>query len=212
MKYLIKRKKSWLRLLLASGIVFLLLLLALFSIPVGSVTAQQPTGSIPTVTGTPAGPHVTVYADQNIIGVYAGPSSYNYERVGILLAGEKAPALGYSADQNWIQIVYVGVPGGKGWVYAPFVAISPGSLPTIPDPPTATPRTTPTLDPTLAAAYQVTLGPGRLPTYTPPPALSLPTFAPGKGSTTGIPFGFIVLGLMLVGVLGAPISFLRGNR
>ena len=42
--------------------------------------AQQPTGSIPTVTGTPSGPMVSVDPSLGQIRVYAGPSSFNYPR------------------------------------------------------------------------------------------------------------------------------------
>jgi hypothetical protein len=205
-------KKLWIKLCAVGGIAVLVIILALFSLPAGHAYAQQPTGSIPTVTGTPAGPFVTVYSDQDLIGVFAGPSSYNYEQIGILSAGEKAPALGYSLDRNWIEIVYMGVPGGKGWVYAPLVSISPGSLPDLASPPTATPRTTPTLDPTYVEAFGLQLEPTHLPTFTPPPPLKLSTFAPDTGTGSKVPFGFIVLGLALIGILGAVISFLRGNR
>ena len=201
----------WLSLLLAIGAGGFLLVLASFGIPGGVAYAQQPTGSIPTVTGTPVGPVVTVYTDQQIINVYAGPGSYDYPKVGVLLAGEKASALAYSEDENWIQIIYVGVPGGKGWIYAPLVSISPGVLPRIPDPPTATPRTTPTLDPTWVAAYGIQLEPSRQPTYTPPVPLAYPTFASETGTGPRLPIGLAILILALIGVLGAVISFLRGR-
>ena len=205
-------RSYWIKLLIAGGIAGLMTTLVLFSLPAGEVYAQQPTGSIPTVTGTPTGPHITVYSDQLFIYVYAGPSSYNYDRIGILASGEKAPAIGYSQDGNWIEIVYMGVPGGKGWIYATFVSISPGSLPKITAPPTGTPRTTPTLDPTYVAAFGLQLEPTHLPTFTPPSPLKLPTFAPEASSGTKLPYGFIILGLALIGILGAVISFLRGNR
>lgn len=198
--------------LIAGGIVGLIITLTMFSTPIGKVYAQQPTGSIPTVTGTPLGPFVTVYSDQLFIDIYAGPSSYDYDRIGILAAGEVAPALGYSLDRNWIQIVYLGVPGGKGWVYGPFVSISQGSLPDVAAPPTPTPRTTPTLNPTFVAAFDVQLEPTRLPTFTQPPPLELPTFAPEPGSRMNVPFGLIILILALIGILGAVYSFLRGSR
>lgn len=187
-------------------------MLALFSLPTGKVYAQQPTGSIATVTGTPSGPFVTVYSDQLFIDVYAGPSSYDYDPIGILASGEKAPALGYSLDRNWIEIIYLGAPGGKGWVYGPFVAISPGSLPELAAPPTPAPRTTPTLNPTYVAAFGLQLEPTHLPTFSPPPPLEFPTFAPDTSSGTKVPFGLVIVILALVGIFGAIISFLRGNR
>jgi hypothetical protein len=206
------KRRLWITLLIIGGIAGLMTILVLFSVPTGNVYAQQPTGSIPTVTGTPIGPYVTVYSDQLFIDIYAGPSSYDYDRIGILASGEKAPALGYSLDGNWIEIVYLGVQGGKGWVYGPFVSISPGSLPKLTAPPTATPRTTPTLDPTYVAAFGLQLEPTHLPTFTPPSPLILATFAPDTSSGTKLPFGFVILLLAMIGILGAVISFLRGNR
>jgi hypothetical protein len=212
MKLRHKTNKLWKQYLIVVGIAGLFITLTLFSLPLEKAYAQQPTGSIPTVTGTPTGPTITVYSDQLFIDVYAGPSSYDYEPIGILAAGEKAPALGYSLDRNWIEIVYLGGPGGKGWVYGPFVSISPGSLPEIPAPPTPTPLTTPTLNPTYVAAFGLQIEPTHLPTFTPPPPLKLPTFAPNTGSGTNVPFGLVILILALVGIFGAVISFLRGNR
>jgi hypothetical protein len=212
MKLQHKSNRLWVQYLIATGITGVIATLALFSLPPGKAYAQQPTGSIATVTGTPTGQYVTVYSDQLFIDVYAGPSSYDYYRIGILASGEKAPALGYSMDRNWIEIEYLGVPGGKGWVYGPFVSISPGSLPELAAPPTPAPRTTPTLDPTYVAAFGLQSEPTHLPTFTPPPPLELPTFAPDTSGGAKIPFGLVILILALVGILGAVISFLRGNR
>jgi hypothetical protein len=198
--------------LIAGGIAGLITMLAFFNLPTGIAYAQQPTGSIATVTSTPIGAYVTVYSDQLFIDVYAGPSSYDYDRIGILASGEKALALGYSQDRNWIEIIYMGVTGGKGWVYGPFVSISPGSLPEVAAPPTPAPRTTPTLDPTYVAAFGLQLEPTHLPTFTPPPPLELPTFAPDTSSANKVPFGLVIVILALIGILGAVISFLRGNR
>lgn len=198
--------------ILLVAIIFSLIGMGLFSFPSIAANAQQPTGSIPTVTGTPPGPYVTVYTDQELIGVFNGPSSYLYEQVGILVSGESAPALAYSADDTWIQIIYIGVPGGKGWVYAPYVSISPGTLPKIPNPPTSTPRTTPTLDPTYAAAFGVQKEPTHLPTFTPPQPLKLPTFTQSTTSGSNSPAGLFIVGLIIVGSLGALITFIRGNR
>ena len=129
-----------------------------------TVTAQQPTGSVPTVTGTVSGPFVTVYTDRAQLDIYSGPSSYLYPAVGVLLAGESVPALGRGEDPDWIQVLYPGVPGSKAWVYAPFVRLSPGAhLQTIKAPPTPTPFSTPTINPTLAAAFIAPETPTRLP-------------------------------------------------
>ena len=207
------RKGVWFRWLVWLGLIGLLSLLSYFSLPVGRANAQQPTGSIPTVTGTPPGPLVKVYSDQEIIGVYGGPSLDSYPQIGVLIAGESVPALGYSTDRKWIQIIYVGVREGKGWIYAPYVSLSPGfTLPEIESPPTATPATTPTLDPTYVAAYGLTLEPTQLPTFTAPGALQIPTFAAVTTAGSTVPYGLIILGLIFIGVLGAIVSFLRGSR
>lgn len=141
-----------------------------------SAVAQQPTGSVPTVTGTPTGMIVRVNLDLEIVNVYSGPSSYLYPSVGILLLGQEVPALGISEDENWIQVYYPGVPGSVAWVYGPYVTIiKTGRLPRIPAPSTPTPLSTPTIDPTLAAAFIDPVTPTRLPTFTPPPELIVPT-------------------------------------
>jgi uncharacterized protein YraI len=174
------------------------------------VAAQQPTGNIPTVTGTASGPFITVTNPENI-NVRAGPSSYDYALIGTLVVGETAPALGRSPGQEWIEISYLGAPGGVGWVYAPLVSLSSGFLPIIEPPPTATPRTTPTINPTFAAAFQVQTTPTRLPPFTPPPPLATLNFEPVAGTGSRVPMGFVILGLALIGILGAVISFLRGR-
>jgi hypothetical protein len=207
-----KPVKGWIKLLIAGGMAGLMSVLVLSSLPVGTVYAQQPTGNIPTVTGTPSGPYVQVYSDQAFINVWAGPNINDYGTIGIMAAGTTAPALGFSQDNNWIEIIYMGVQGGVGWVYAPLVSISPGSLPVLSSPPTPAPQTTPTLNPTFVAAYGLQVVPTRLPTYTPAPPLKLPTFALNVGGASKVPFGLVILVLALIGILGAVISFLRGNR
>ena len=175
------------------------------------VAAQQPTGSIPTVTSTPAGPSIRVtYPEQ--INVRSGPSSYLYPGIGVLLSAETAPAIGRSPGGDWIQIRYDGVDGSVGWVYAPLVALSPNAnLPIVEPPPTPTPATTPTIDPTLAAAFIPQFTPTRLPTFTPPGVLVIPTYqSPGK-SAGGVPLGLVITLLALIGAFGALISFLRGR-
>jgi uncharacterized protein YraI len=175
--------------------------------------AQQPTGSVPTVTGTPAGAYIIVNSDQEQINVRAGPSTYQYPPIGVLLAGQQVPALGRSPGGDWIQIAYAGVTGSVGWVYAPLVRLSPGAnLPIIEPPPTPTPASTPTIDPTLAAIFIVPETATRLPTFTPPPPLAIPTFTDATPAPRGIPIGLLIFGFGFVGGLGALISFLRGGR
>lgn len=174
--------------------------------------AQQPTGDVPTVTGTASGPIVTVYADLVQVDVHAGPSTYLYPAVGVALAGQSMPALGRNRDQDWIQVHYPGVPGSTAWVYGPYVRISPGArLQIVEAPPTPTPVSTPTIDPTLAAAFIAQETPTRLPTFTPPAQLDLPSFEDEEAQVNRIPTGLLIFSLGFIGGMGVLISFLRGR-
>ncbi len=176
--------------------------------------AQQPTGSIPTVTGTPAGPIIRVDPSIPQVRVYAGPSSFDYPAVGIMQAGETAPALARaSGREEWIKIYYAGVPGSAAWIFGLYVSLSPGALlPLIEVPPTPTPFSTPTIDPTLEAAFIGQQTPTRLPTFTPPPPLELPSFdSSATPEAASVPPGLIILVLGLFGFFGAVLSYLRGR-
>ncbi len=180
-----------------------------------SVLAQQPTGSVPTVTGTASGAIVALYLDEGHPqeDVYSGPSSYEYPKIGVLLAGQEVPAYGYSEDKTYIQIYYPGVPNSVAWVYAPFVQIKKiGPLPVLKAPPTPTAISKPTsnIDPTLAAAFDTPVNATRLPTFTPPAPLVVATFLEDE-SVNRVPMGLLILGFGVVGALGALISFLRGR-
>lgn len=174
--------------------------------------AQQPTVAIPTVTSSPFGPMATVNLDQEQINVRSGPSQ-DYPIVGVLEQGEKVPALGRSVGGDWVEIAYPVVDGGVAWVYAYLVTISGGELPIIVPPPTPTPQVTPTIDPTLAAQLIVEIGPTRLPTFTQPPPIEMPTYtqAPAISVAGGLPMGFIIIGLAVVGLFGMLISVFRGR-
>jgi len=196
------------------GIIGGLVLLGLFKPGQYVTAAQQPTGSIPTVTGTPSGPTIQVDSSLDYIYVHAGPSSFDYPKIGVLLGNEIAPAIGRARDRlEWIQIYYPGVPGSKGWVYGLYVKLSPGGfLPLVDVPPTPTPISTPTIDPTLEAAFIGQQTPTRLPTFTPPPPLDLPSFNdPSATESPGVPVGLLILSLGLFGFFGAVISYLRGR-
>jgi hypothetical protein len=177
--------------------------------------AQQPTGSIPTVTGTPTGPMVSVDPSLGQIRVYAGPSSFNYPPIGVLLTGIKVPALGRAVgNDDWIMIRYEGVPGSIGWVYALYVSLTGSAgqeLPRVDVPPTPTAASTPTINPTLAAAFIPTENATRLPTFTAAAPLAVPTFVDETRPASRIPLGLLILGFVVVGVLGTMVSFLRGR-
>lgn len=177
-----------------------------------TVQAQQPTGSVPTVTGTPIGPYITVNLDVDFVNVRSGPSEYFYPKIGIILRGQTAPALGRSPDAAWIQVYYVGVPGNVGWIYAPNVSLTASNfLPMVEPPPTPTPPATPTINPTLVSAYIQPQTPTRLPTFTPPAPLVNPVFRDNTSDSSRFPLGLIVLTLAVIGVLVAIMSFLRGR-
>jgi hypothetical protein len=181
----------------------------------GLVLAQQPTGSIPTVTGTPSGPTVGVDPSLERIHVYSGPSSLSYPAIGVLLTGVRVPALGRAqGNDDWILIRYPGVPGSQGWVYALYVSLSGTGgqeLPRVEIPPTPTPASTPTINPTLAAAFIPQQNATRLPTFTPAPPLAIPTFLEEPTTAGRVPVGLLIFGFAVVGVLGTLISFLRGR-
>lgn len=187
--------------------VILLSLTTLAAVP---STVQQAI-IVSTVTGTPEGP-VIVVPDQ--VNVRLGPGT-NYDKVGVLIAGQEVPALGRTPGGLWIQIVYPGVPGNIAWVYAPYVVLDTAQqlLPIIEPPPTPTPRMTPTIDPTLAAQFNLgEAPPTRLPTFTPAEPVVQLTFEPEQvEGVRGIPPILAILGLLVVGLFGMVISFLRGG-
>ena len=191
-------------------------LFGLFSPDISNAFAQQPTGSVPTVTGTPEGPFIRVDPSIPQIRVYAGPSSLGeYPAIGILLGNETAPVLARARGKlDWFQIYYPGVPGSTGWVFALYVSISPGAnLDLIEIPPTPTPFSTPTINPTLVAAFIGQETPTRLPTFTQAPPIDLPQFTDTdpNSQTTGVPAGLLILSLALFGFFGVVISYLRGR-
>ena len=194
-----------------SATVFVFVSVAvLLSGTVDGVWASPPLQE-PTVTGTPEGPSILVPEQVN---VRLGPST-DYEKVGVLIAGQTAPALGRSPGGEWIQIFYAGVPGNIAWVYAPFVVLETGQrlLPIIEPPPTPTPRVTATIDPTLAAQFNIgEAPPTRLPTFTPAEPVTVPTFEASEAAGSGgFPPILAILALLVVGVFGTVISVLRGG-
>jgi hypothetical protein len=202
------------RVMIWAVVIFWITILGLLDPAQTPVLAQQPTGSIPTVTGTPSGPVITVDQSIPVIHVYAGPSSFDYPSVGVLLGNETAPAIGRARGrEDWIQIRYSGVPNSTGWVYGPYAKLSAGALlPLVDIPPTPTPFSTPTINPTLEAAFIGQQTPTRLPTFTPPPRLELPSFSDvSQTQTPGVPVGLLILSLGLFGFFGAVISYLRGR-
>jgi uncharacterized protein YraI len=162
------------------------------------------------VTQTPSDVYVTV-TNAEQINVRNGPSTVLYNIIGNMQPGETAKALGVSPGHDWVQIEYPAAPGGVAWVYTSLISISPGTLQIVEPPPTATPLTTPTIDPTLAAAYIFEPTVTRMPTFTPPPPLEIPEFTamPTTNSKNSIPMGALVIGSGMLGVIGIVISLFR---
>jgi hypothetical protein len=197
--------------LLTTLMILVVVLLIMSSSESHLVKAQFPTVDIPTVTSSPRGPYVVVDGSMSAnepINVRAGPSGLT-EKIGILLVGQEANAIGKYGE--YIQIEYPGVAGGKGWVFATYVKLIGGDVPLVEPPPTSTPQTTKTIDPTLAAQFIITAQPSRLPTFTEPPPLAIPTFEIQTGGTAtgGIPMGFVIIGLALLGIFLGLISIMR---
>jgi len=205
------------KILLVGILGFGISLFFLWLIPRMAVTAknesQIPTGSIATVTGTQVGATATVLQnEQGFANLRGGPNTLGYDVVGVLLVGQQVPALGRSPGGNWILVAYPGAPGGTAWVFSDLVEVK-GSLPVVEPPPTATPQTTPTLDPTLVAQFEIDVLPTRLPTYTAPPPLILPTLGSDVPQTISgrIPVALLIIGLGVLGLFGLFISLLRSR-
>ena len=161
---------------------------------------------------TPDGSDIFVtisYPEQ--INVRNGPGTVLYDIIGNMQPGESARALGVSPGRDWVQIVYPPGPDGVGWIHTSLITVSPGTLQIVEPPPTVTPRTTPTIDPTLAAAYNFEPTATRMPTFTPPPPLEIPQFTalPPTRSKNNLPLGAFVLGSGLIGAFGLLVSLLR---
>ncbi len=213
MKIGISISSKWGKPILFAILMLFVVILSWITPAQASSLAQLPTGSIPTVTGTPSGPMaVVVPGNEPQVNLRSGPGAL-YDRVGVMLIGQKAPAKGRSPLGEWILVEYPGVPGGTAWVYALYVEIQPPTqLPIVEPPPTPTPEQTATIDPTLAAKFVVTLVPTRLPTFTAPAPLVIPTYTTENNfSLKGIPMGLVILGLAALGIFLGIIAFVQGR-
>lgn len=168
------------------------------------VHAQEATATSLTQT-LPSGMFITVLGDEPFANIRLGPSSTIFPKVGRLLPGETAPALGRSPGGDWIQIEIISnpndefsaAPNNKGWVYSALVQVSAGTLPIVEPPPTPVAPATATIDPTLAAQFNILPTGTRLPTFTPPPALIPPVYTttPISGDSESIPMAVIIMSL-----------------
>ncbi|GAB4503760.1 MAG: hypothetical protein Fur0043_07520 [Anaerolineales bacterium] len=192
-------QRNWFKISLwTMAIVSVVLALAVFGKT--RALAQQ-------TTPPPSDVFITVtYSEQ--INVRSGPSTVLYDVIGHMQPGETAAALGVSPGRDWIKIVFPSGPNGTGWVHATLVSLSSGNLPIIEPPPTSTPLTTPTIDPTLMAAFVFEPTATRLPTFTPPPPLVIVTYTetPAASPLTQYPLGAIALTLGIPGLFGLALS------
>ncbi len=158
---------------------------------------------------TPTGVFVTVtYTDP--INVRGGPSTVYYPIVGQLNPGDVVPALGVSPGREWVQVSFPSAASGTGWVYASFISLSGGELRIVEPPPTPTPLATATIDPTLAAAFNVQPTSTRLATFTPPAPLEVIEMDPPVSTPRMAAPGIFIMVLGLIGGIGLLVSiFLR---
>lgn len=194
----------------------LLVILSLFLITIYTLSdahkvyAQQPTGSIPTVTGTPSGPMAEVNAsisENEGINIRSGPAT-TYDIIGKMFLDKEYPILGKSPGGSWLLIKDLTLSEGKGWVFSPNVLVSSGEIPIAEVPPTPLPKATLQIDPTLAAQFVSTPLATKLPTFTPAAPLAIPTFEVfDSQSFAGIPIGLIILVLIGMGLVTALFSY-----
>jgi uncharacterized protein YraI len=197
-------------------IMIVFVLFGLFSIsytynPPITVQAQQPTGSVPTVTPLSTGPTATVKVGiVDHVVVRNGPSTL-YDQVGVILPGTSIPVAGKTSAGDWLLIKYPGAPGGEGWVWALYMDVVGGELPIVEIPPTPTPKITATIDPTMAAQFVITAQATRLPTFTAPAPLTVPTYSTGVIGNGRVPVGLVILMLAGLGALFGLISFVQSR-
>lgn len=184
---------------------------------VGTVSAARLSAhAAPLLQATPSPWVVEIYQD---VTVRAGPGT-EYDRVGLLVAGQTSPAVGRSPTGAWIKIIYVGAPNNEGWVLRDFIRLigDDPNMPTIMPPPTPTlpPTPTPPLDVVLGTDGAPVTDPsaGRPPTFTAPAPEIRPTLLPAEG--IGVPSGFppavIIAVLFVLGAFGGVLSAFRARR
>jgi hypothetical protein len=197
-------------LLLPLLLIGLLITLYTFNTPI-LVQAQQPTGSVPTVTPLSTGP--TGVVNTGIVQsatVRSGPSTL-YDQIGLLLPGEVVKIKGKTIAGDWLCIDYPSGNNGEGWVWAYYITVSGGELPVVEIPPTPTAKYTATIDPTMAAQFVITPAATRLPTFTAPAPLTIPTYSTGVIGNGHIPVGLVILILAGLGILFGMISYIQSR-
>lgn len=186
-----------------STVPVFLFILIIFGLLIADPARPASAWQVAATPSADAAMYITVITDEPQINVRLGPSSSIYPVVGTLPTGTTVPALGRSLGGDWIQIEFPGAPNGAGWVYAPLVQVSPGTLRIAEPPPTPVPPATPTIDPTLVAQFNIPPTPTRLPTFTPPPALVLPFYTEVSAPSIfgSISLALVILILFILGVV-----------
>ncbi len=158
---------------------------------------------------TPSGVFITVANPPDGTNVRSGPSSVAYgPPIGHLNPGDTATAIGKSPGGDWVQIEFPSSPSGTGWVYSVNVVVSGGELRIVEPPPSPTPLITATIDPTLAAAFNIQPTQTRMPTFTPPPPLEIPQFTDQNTGRSFGALGIFIVGLGLIGGVGMLVSYI----
>jgi uncharacterized protein YgiM (DUF1202 family) len=159
-------------------------------------------------TATVGGPYVYVPEKVN---VRTGPATY-FDQVGVLVAGQMAPALGRTEVGEWIQVEYPGAPGSQAWIYAALVTVRDAELmdlAVVVPPPTPTLSISTTLIYDTESGGPATAAATRLPTFTPAPPIVIPTFAPEAAGPTRVPPIYYIGGLLALSLVFAIIAVMQ---
>ena len=159
-------------------------------------------------TATVGGPYVYVPEKVN---VRTGPATY-FDQVGVLVAGQMAPALGRTEVGEWIQVEYPGAPGSQAWIYAALVTVRDAELmdlAVVVPPPTPTLSISTTLIYDTESGGPATAAATRLPTFTPAPPIVIPTFAPEALGPARVPPIYYIGGLLALSLVFAIIAVMQ---
>jgi hypothetical protein len=202
------RRKS-IRVILTGAL--LCVLAAAFAAAVPGIPAQAAPHALqdPTSVNELTLPYVECCRNEDFANLRTGPSAMDYPGIGMLTLGEKAKVVGKSKAGLWLLIEYPSAPGGTAWVYAELVILYSGEepIPVVAAPPTPTPKSAATIDPTFVAQLAFSQ-PTRLPTFTPAPlepTITLPPAATASGEG-GLPPAVFIIGLFMLGTFGAILS------
>lgn len=169
-----------------------------------TATATATSTFVPTP--TVSGPSVFV---PDRVNVRSGPGTF-YEKVGVLVAGQFAPAVGRTAFGEWIAVDYPGGTGEHAWVYSPLVVVREANvedLPEVEPPPTPTLPALPEAGFTLSPQHNLLAT--RMPTFTPAPPVAQSTFAPPETESGTLPPIVLIAGLFSLGILSGIVAIFR---